>query len=363
MPGFALSVIKDDYVVLSSGFGYSDVANKVKFTDSTSHTIASISKTFIAVSIMKLVDEGKISLDQPINEILPYKVENPHFPNIPITIKHLVTHSSTINDDFDDGEKRASWLVDSVPFIDENLPNDIKEDIYYYDGVQSSISEFIYSICVPEGQWYQKSNFDENVPGEVYEYSNTGATIAALIVEIVSGIDFYQFTKEHILQPLGMNQTSWFYNNSDILYSKLYVSHGDSIYEFPRYHEASYPDGQLKSSIIDLSKFLKEMMNGYNGNGTLLSEESFDQMFSSQLQRSAFDSPSQRPLNDEYDVGVFWGISKPGYRLHSGGMIGVYSILYFNPMSNIGAITFSNLAHSEFGEIIDALQQYEMAIR
>ena len=74
----------------------------------TIHVIASISKTFVGIAIMKLVESGKLKLDDPINDYLPFEIRSPHYPEVDITIRHLVTHTSSLNDEFDNGEKRLS---------------------------------------------------------------------------------------------------------------------------------------------------------------------------------------------------------------------------------------------------------------
>ena len=125
---------------------------------------------------------------------------------------------------------------------------------------------------------------------------------------------------------------------------------------FQGINEASYPDGQLKTTSNDLSKYLIEIIQGYKGKGLLLTPESYAYMLSHQLDRSAFDEPNEYRLDDDYGVGVFWGISEPGYILHKGGMIGVYSILYYNPKSDVGVIAFCNMAHPDFGKILNILE-------
>jgi CubicO group peptidase (beta-lactamase class C family) len=362
IPGCAVSIIQNEKVLLNEGYGYSDIDNEIPFTNNTAHTIASISKTFIALATMQLVENGKLSLDQKVNDILPFKIRNPHFPNTPITVMHLVTHSSSINDDFDDGDKRASWFVDNLPADYDDLHTDIKEDIFYYDGTETTLPDYIISFCSPEGEFYSEENFSQFRPGTKYEYSNAGAAVAALIVEMVSGMSFSEYTRKNIFEPLDMSNTSWYYNRIDIPYSKLYVEKDGNISEFPRYHEASYPDGQLKTTSTDLTKYHIEMVKGFNGYGTLLKPKSYSYMFSHQLDRSAFDAPDKNRLNDEYGVGVFWGISEAGYILHKGGMIGVYSIIYYNPKSGIGITAFCNIAHPDFGKILNILDTYETAI-
>lgn len=75
------------------------IQNNKAFTPSTINWGTSISKTFVALSIMKLVEENKHNLDNPINSILPYHINNPNYTNIPIAVRHLITHTSTIIDD------------------------------------------------------------------------------------------------------------------------------------------------------------------------------------------------------------------------------------------------------------------------
>lgn len=362
IPGFAISVVNAESLLFNKGYGYSDLKNKESFTENTAQTIASVSKTFIGLSIMKLVENGHLDLDEPINNILPFKIINPHFPNDDITVRHLANHTSTINDDWDDGDKRASWLIEEIEENKNEFPDNLNNDIFYYDGQKISLIDFIKEICSENGRYYSKSNFSKQKPGLVYEYSNNGATLAALIVEIKSGMPFYEFTKKNIFKPLKMNNSSWFYNDLNTKYSKLYVlADQDStknVFEFPRYHEGDYPNGQLKTSVNDLSLYLMEMINGYKGDGNLLKKESYATMFKPQLDLKGLDTETDSKLNEDYGIGIFWPISSQNYRVHKGGMIGVYSILYFNPKTEIGAIAISNMADDSFGEIVSSVLKY-----
>ena len=134
------------------------------------------------------------------------------------------------------------------------------------------------------------------------------------------------------------------------------------LYEFPRSSESNYPCGDLKSNMIDLTKYLTEMSNGYNGQGRILNSNSYQTLFTPQLEREIVQDDNESPLNDEYNVGVLWAISKPGIVLHKGGSIGVYSILYFNPKNKMGVIAYCNLAHPEFGKIVNLVRKYEVKI-
>ena len=106
--------------------------------------------------------------------------------------------------DFDDGEKRASWLVEPLPANYDDLHPDIKDDIFYYDGSKTSLTEYLISFCSTRGRWYDENNFSNFKPGAKYEYSNAGATVAALIVEIISDMSYAEYTSKNIFEPLGM---------------------------------------------------------------------------------------------------------------------------------------------------------------
>ena len=366
IPGFAANIIQGNEIIFSKGFGYSDVLNKHRFTPQTIHVIASISKTFVGVAVMKLVEDGKLNLDDPINNFLPFTVKSPHFPHAEITVRHLVTHSSSLNDEYDEGEKRPSRLLEESRYSKDEMPDEMAEDIYYWDGTTLPLEKYIEQIFTINGAWYSENNFSNFKPGEEYEYSNEGSNLAALIVERISGMTFSEFTHKNIFQPLDMNNSYWEYKELDSTISKTYMLYEDhsipKIFEFPRAVDSGQPSGDLKSNADDLSKYLIEMMNGFNGGGKILNAESYQTLLNPQLERRESDELDRSALNDEYDVGVFWAISKPGYRLHKGGSIGVYSILYFNPINNIGVISYCNLAHPDFGKIVNSLEEFQEKI-
>ena len=366
IPGFAVTINQGNKNIYSKGFGYSDIANKHKFSPQTVHTLASVSKTVVGIAIMKLVENGKLKLNDPINDYLPYSISSPHYPETPITIRHLITHTSSLNDDYDDGEKRSSQLVEQSRYSLDEMPKQLIADIDYWDGKFLPLEKYIEQIFTPTGTWYSKSNFSNFEPGKKYEYSNEGANLAGLIVEKVSGISFSEFTQKYVFQPLNMTNTYWEYSVLDSIVSKWYTFYEEDstskVFEFPRANESGQPCGDLKSNSDDLSKYMIEMINGFKGKGKILNTDSYKTLLNPQTNRDIFEEDDTSALNDDYDVGVFWAISQPGYRLHKGGNIGVYSILYFNPKNDVSVISFSNLAHPDFGKIVNTIKNFEEKI-
>ena len=173
VPGCAVGVSRDGRVVLERGYGMANLETGTPIEPRTIFHVASVSKQFTAAAIMLLAREGKLSLDDDIRK---------HLPEIPdygtkITIRHLLQHTSGLRDQWD-------LLILSRGRFEENR-----------------ITEADVMDIVPR----QKAlNF---APGTEYLYSNTGYTLAAVIVKRVSGKSLRDFAHERIFEPLGMTDT------------------------------------------------------------------------------------------------------------------------------------------------------------
>ncbi len=288
IPGFAVALVDQDKTLYQRGFGFANVEARLAFTESTVINIGSITKTFIAVSLMKLVDEGKIGLDDPINQYLPFEVRHPKFHSEEITIRHLATHTSGLTDGRNEMLIEKSYLFKGdIDFPPKELPKDYRKyfDIYRENEV-FSMEEFLMNVYSEKGAWYGKHNFGKEPPGTEYRYTNMGATLLALIVEKVSGLAFGEFVKAEILSPLDMENSFW--RLEDIPEGSLsehYLSNGLRI---PPYELITYPDGGLFTSVSDFSNYLIDMIRGLNGKGSLLSAESYREMMSNQLTSENF---------------------------------------------------------------------------
>lgn len=96
--GFAVAIVDENSILYSQGFGFADAKNKIRYTKNTIQPIASISKTFIGIALLKAQEMGKLNLEDPINKYLPFSVINPHHPDAAIRIRNLATHTSGIKD-------------------------------------------------------------------------------------------------------------------------------------------------------------------------------------------------------------------------------------------------------------------------
>ena len=367
IPGFSVSIVTDKDILYSKGFGMSDIRNNIAFTPLTINWVASISKTFVALSIMKLVEENKLSLDDPINSILPYKIINPHYPNIPITVRHLITHTSTIIDDafvpYYIGEADICIVNDSKQY--DSLPAYLQPNLEYYRmGKRISLDENIRKYTQPKEKWYTDSTFLHKKPGTFFQYSNLGASIAARIVEIKSNMSFTDFTRKYIFEPLKMNNTGWnFEDLNPQLITRIYAQNDEQkptgVVEHPQYYMTNYLVSGLKTNALDLSNYLIEMIKGHEGKGKLLSNHSYQTLFKPQLDCEGLNKSDSSAFNGMFNISIFWSVSATGNIFHFGGNTGVYSFLYFNPKTKKGALAYCNLRDNSFGELLTIVKYFE----
>jgi CubicO group peptidase (beta-lactamase class C family) len=181
-PGCALGIIQDGQFVYKRGYGMATLEHDVPITSWTVFRIASTSKQFTAMCIALLVEQGRIALDDDIHKYLP---ELPEY-EYPITIRHLVHHTSGLRDYLE--------LMELAGTRDE--------DFYTDDEGLEMLAR-------------QKAlNF---APGEEYLYSNTGYYLLGIIVRRVSGQSLRAFAEENVFRPLGMANTHFHDDHTEIV--------------------------------------------------------------------------------------------------------------------------------------------------
>ncbi|MFT5679493.1 MAG: CubicO group peptidase (beta-lactamase class C family) [Myxococcota bacterium] len=241
VPGLSACIIKDGETAWCSGYGYANLKTDLPATPTTPFMLASVSKTFAGVALMHLIETGALGLDDPINEHLGFEVIHPDERNTEITARMLLSHTSGIADNWD--------VIDQM----------------VVDGDSSvSLGDFMEGYLTSGGQWYDSyDNFlPEGVKG-VSEYSNIGASLAAYLVEAVSGQPFDDYCDQNIFVPLQMEQTGWHladFDESTVAVPYEWYSndwHGLAHYGYP-----DYPDGSLRTGAEQLSRFLAMFANG-----------------------------------------------------------------------------------------------------
>lgn len=361
--GIALTVVKEDKVLFQKSYGQADVAKNTAYTNQTIQPIASVSKTFIGVAMMKAIEQGFFTLETNINDVLPFLVKNPNSPNVPIKIKHLVTHTSGIVDVQKTYYKSHS-ILSGQSTTSAEAQRMINELGFGQNSSILPLKDFIKAYFTEGGASYSPDNFLKNEAGAAYSYSNIGAALAAYLIEIKAGKPFADYCDETIFRPLNMNNTKWTIaaaNPANL--AKLYWTKEKPL---PYYGAATYPDGGLVTNSEDLTKFMLEMLKGYSGTSSFLKKESFDLMF-----KKAFPS-DKLPANmepKEVNAGVFWVYFKNGRLGHTGGDLGVTTFMVFYPETKTGFIFLSNTEvensdqnktiATQLNEMLSAIKEFE----
>ena len=306
-------------IVFQSSNGLRTIGPIDSLTLNSQFRLASVSKQFTSVAVMKLKHEGKLEYDQKVSSILN------DFPHDNITIKHLLQHTSGI--------------ADYIKIISQNYvpQNSTKRDILG----NNEILDIFYNSN-------PKLKFQ---PGEKYEYSNTGYLVLASIVEEVSKQHFREFLKENIFDPLNMNNTLLYsYKegyDSDIPNRVFGYSLNEEKdgYELNDYHVVNdvRGDGGIYSTINDLFKW----------NMALLDYKVVPKKLLDEAWRVG-------TLNNGEDFGYGYGwvigdSSKPKSVFHSGGWVGFVTYLYNEIDTKSGYVILTNDSSRVLADIINSI--------
>jgi CubicO group peptidase (beta-lactamase class C family) len=346
MVGLAAAIIINKKLVWTKGYGYADLESKIPFTPNTILNIGSITKTITGASLMLAIEEKKLALDEDINKYLPFKVINPYFPNERITMRNLATHTSGI--------------VDQYPLYSKT---------YNYGGDSPEpLGEFLKNYFEPHGKYYSKDNFLKQKPGSYREYSNIATGLAGYIIEITTGQKLNIYSKQHIFKHLKMDDTGWFLSEINLSnHSKLYENQGGIPKLIPLYGLTTYPDGGVRTSITDLSKFFICLLNDGVYEGTkILEKKSVDEML--KFQFTALNKPENVNL-EELNSGLFWATKRNLTRIgHGGTDPGVKTVMLSDTSKEVGVLLFTNTSLNEeatnkFGDVYNELYKYAIKLK
>ena len=324
-PLASLSVlaIRDGRIVYQRQFGRRYIDNVDSSRDrpaneATLYRIASVSKLVTTLGVLKLVEDGKLALDADIGDYLGYRVRNPHFPEVPITLRMMLTHTSSLRDD-------AGYF----------WPGDVE------------LKEFL----TPGGASYGNGAMwsDKAKPGAYFSYANLPWGLVGTVMEKAAGERFDRLMKRLILDPLGLMGG---YNPAELprdrianiatLYRKATagdtqiwnssgpwivqvddysrqspVSRTRSDYEIGSNGTAFGPQGGLRASATDLGRIMLMLMNSGELDGRrILKAETVDAMLSRQWQRTGVSGESEYGSHK----GVFnaWGLGNQQFLDFSG---------------------------------------------
>lgn len=319
IPGYALGIVKDGKIVYTKGFGVERIGSDKPVTPQTVFGTGSVGKTATATAVMQLVAEGKIDLDAPVTDYLPYfELADARYKDV--TARHLITHRSGLPPD------PADWLP---------LP------VEYDDG---ALERYVRSLDQVRLQF---------APGKFWSYSNVGFTVLADIVAKVSGQTFEDYLQEHIVDPLGMGDTLLVVQEADQEHVASPHVRNDSgevaVSDIFFYRRQYAPAGPLTSSITDMARFAAAHLNRGEFEGTrILPATTYDAMWEPISDVDLSLSPVMAPLFDQY--GMCWAMGEiDGHRIVQlmGYDIGYSALLLLAPDDNVALVQSSNYFDEE----------------
>lgn len=329
-PGLAFGVVVDNQLIYSGNFGHTSFLQQTKVTSQSLFRIASMSKSFTTMAIIKLRDEGKLQLDDPASKYIPVLKDIPLLTkDAPaITIRHLMTHTAGFPED-------NPWGDRQLDITDKVFKEMLKHKISF-----------------------------SNVPGITYEYSNMAFAMLGEIIRIVSGKSYQQYINENILTPLGMTHTVWEYTQVPVpLLAHGYRFEDKSWKEEALLHDGVYGAmGGLITSVEDFSKYMIAHLSAWPARNDaetgVIKRSSIREMhqpWSFNNLAPQFKYPNGRacPLVSSYGYGLRIGMDCEGrkYVGHTGGLPGFGSQWWIMPDYGIGVVAFGNLTYASMSHV------------
>jgi len=304
VPGVGLALVNRDGPIWIGGVGVADLTTRTPVTADTAFRVASITKSFIGLGVMRLVEQGKLDLDRPLRELLPdVAIDNAWDDGAPVTLAQVLEHTAGL----DDMRPNETFTAD-----DAVMPVDALK--------LNSRSRVI--------RWR---------PGSRMAYSNVGYTLAARAIEVVTHMPFDVWMRREVLIPLGIPDAD--FRRTDALASRLATGHIDRDRPVRFAPIAHRPAGSLLASPTDLAKLVQFWLR--RGDGTsIVSPAGLDR-----IERS---STLPFPRTDiDYGLGNYGDVGHPvRSRGHDGGLPGFGSVYRYFPQLGVGYVMLLNATHS-----------------
>ncbi len=305
IPGAAAAIISSDGTLYLHCIGMADIERGLPVDPQTLFRAGSISKSFVALAVLNLVEEGKLDLWDPVSSILPdLEIENPWEPSHPLRVVHLLEHTSGLRDPH---------------FNDYYLSEEPGPPLL--EGLQ--VSENYLKL-----RWR---------PGQYQSYSSAGYMISGIIIEVLTDKRFEDYVKSEILDPIGMTHATfdWISDRSSHL-AQGYRAGGR---EVPFWQTYSRPAGSLNTSIAELSQFVQVMLN----RGRIEDVQALPSKLIDRMETSATDPGTLAGLRGTAGLGL--GVSsRKGFRWYShfGSIMGFAGAYGYCRELGIGCVLLTN---------------------
>lgn len=323
VPAVGIAMIDETGPVWIGALGKANLENNIAADENSLFRIGSTSKMFVALSVLKLVEQGKLSLSDKLIDLAPDIVfENQWSDTAPIRVVHLLEHTT-------------GWDDIHLPEYAHNdpTPATLKQGLDFHP--HSRVS-----------RWK---------PGSRMSYCNAGPPVAAYIVEKITGKNFEEYVQENFFDPMGMKTATYLLNDDVKNKGVTLYNNGNQPQDY--WHIVVRPSGSINASATDMAKFLQFYLNrGLVDERQLVSQASLKRMEIAESTNAAkAGQQSGYGLNNYSSPHESWV-----YREHNGGVNGGLTELAYLPSAKLGHVIMINSGdYATFSAISDLIRNYE----
>lgn len=320
VPGASVALIEGGKLVWAQGYGYSDLARRTPVTADTVFRAGSVSKSFTAIGVMMLVEDGKLSLEAPLSVLMPeLRVDNPWEPSDPVRLVHVIEHTAGFDDLAFSG--------------------------YLLEGGNLPLARAVEMLGPYRSRWR---------PGTMMSYSNPGPVIAGRIIEKASGQRFEDFMATRLLGPLGMANARWTPDPS--IAARLSKSYRDAAGTEERLIDiAARPSGSLNITSTELARLPLLML----GRGTLDGRRYFSVAAADRIERPVTTAAARAGFDVGYGLGNYRQQGgKAQWHGHDGAIDGFVAMSRYAPALDAGFVLMLNLADPAAHVVADEIRGY-----
>lgn len=325
IPGLAVAQVRDGRTTLARGYGFADLARRRPVTPDSMFHIASVTKPVTATTVMQLVEQGRMRLDDPIDPWMDFPLRHPRHAEVPITFRHLLMHMSSVSDE----------RYVEIDFRTRGADSKV------------SIETLLRDCLASDGRAFAADKtFGPDAPGSRWDYSNLGYALLGRLATRIGGEDMRQQAIERIFAPLGMRHVSWTIAGTP---ERLRVTPYDLVDgRLSPIGAAGFPDwsaGMLRASVADFAPFIAASANdGKCGDARICSPTTMREML-------VLQQPPGLPawLTAQ---GLGWSSAPLGDRSlieHWGGDLGVFTAVYIDTAARSGVAVFTNSTATRAG--------------
>ncbi len=321
IPGLMLTIVKDDSVLFKGGLGVSSIEDSTLVNENTLFRLGSVTKSFVALGVLKLVNDGKLTLEDEVKKIAPeIEFENPYEATHPVRVKHLISHTAG----FDDMHFRELYNVSE------------QQEVALEDVIKLSPSTL-------RVRWE---------PGSRFAYSNPGWSVAGYLIEKFSGMKYDAYITQAILNPIGMSYSNFRSVPEGSQYASGYKGKGQEVPFYPIYHR---PAGAFNSNARDMALWLKFLIN----NGQADSAQVFRAADIELAELPKYTVTNRAGLPLGYGLGNYTYDSRLPVQFHGhdGGIDGFVSSYGYNREHRVG-YALSNNGSKGMAQLVDLVKAF-----